>query len=433
MPRHRLPLFLLLLLLFAGLAPSPSPADAQQPPLPPPSEEQPESAPEDDGALETESLESPFAVPAPTPEASRYYWSGNLLWLVNVAWALAVPFAFLAFGWASSMRDLAAKWAKHWLPTVLLVFVGYSLAGWLLDLPLRIYGGFVRLHAYGLSNQTFGAWLGDSVKALGVSLVIGAVVFGTLYTLLRLSPRRWWLWAGGLTLPFLVFTVLVSPIWIAPLFDNFGPMQDKALEAKILTLADEVGVEAHRVFEVDKSEDTSRVNAYVTGIAGTHRIVLWDTLLAALDDDEVLMVMAHELGHYALGHVWMGILLGWFGSIVALFLTDRLGRELLRRFGDRWGVRGLADPASLPLVILLLTTLTLAGSPFALGFSRHQERTSDRFAMDLVQDPEACAGAFHKLLVENLSYPWPGPVYATLRASHPSIGERIESCADAAD
>ena len=396
------------------------PAQTEGPPASSPSAEAEDSAERDEA--------SPFTVPEPSPEAVRYYRSGNLLWLVNVAWALAVPALFLVLGWAAGLRGLAGRWTGRWLPTVLLVFVGYSVAAYLLDFPLSLYGGFVRPHAYDLSNQSFGMWLGDSLKALGVSIAFGVPIFGVLYTLLRKSPRRWWLWTGLLTLPFLAFTVLVGPIWIAPLFDDFGPMRDKELEAEILELADRVGVEAERVFEVNKSEDTSRVNAYVTGIAGTHRIVLWDTLLAELDDAEVLVVMAHELGHYVLGHVWTGILLGWLGSMLALFLVDRLGRWTLARWGGRWRVSSLADPASLPLILLLLTTLTLAGSPVALAFSRHQERAADRFARELTHDPEACAGAFRKLLVKNLSYPWPGPVYEALRASHPPIGERIEGC-----
>ena len=154
---------------------------------------------------------------------------------------------------------------------------------WALQFPLAYYAGYVRPHAYGLSNQTFLKWLHDLVIEGALGLAFGGLLVWLPYWLMRRSPRRWWLYTAVLSLPLMFFVMLVEPIWVAPLFDDFGPMRDKQLEAQILALADEAGIEGGRVFEVDMSVDTNAVNAYVTGLWSSKRIVLWDTLLAKLD------------------------------------------------------------------------------------------------------------------------------------------------------
>ena len=199
--------------------------------------------------------------------------------------------------------------AGSWFLTVGLYVVLYLAIVFVIDLPLAYYEGFVRQHAYGLSNQTLAKWLGDSLKGLAVEMAVGFAFAWVPYLLLARAPRRWWLYTALLSVPFLFVTVLVKPIWIDPLFNDFGPMKNKALERSILDLASRAGIEGSRVFEVDKSVDTNAVNAYVTGVFGTKRIVLWDTLIARLDEKELLFVMAHEMGHYVLGHVVRSILL----------------------------------------------------------------------------------------------------------------------------
>ena len=185
--------------------------------------------------------------------------------------------------------------------------------------------------------------------------------------------------------------MLVTPIWIDPLFNKFGPMKDKGLEAQILALADRAGIEGSRVFEVDKSVDTKAVNAYVTGFLGTKRIVLWDTLLAKLDEPEVLFVMGHEMGHYVLGHVVRSILLSSMRHLLGLFLVDRVGRWLIAPFRDRLGFDRLSDIASVPLVLMLLEVASLVLSPVALAYSRYQEHEADRFALELTHANHSAA------------------------------------------
>src|SRR5438270_1809162 len=172
------------------------------------------------------------------------------------------------------------------------------------------YAGFVREHAYGLSGQTAAKWWADALKGLAIAGLFGALTLWFPYLLMRRSPRRWWLYTGLAAIPLLVFVLFITPLWIEPLFNDFGPMKDKTLETRILALAGHAGIEGSRVYEVNKSVDTNTVNAYVTGFLNSKRIVLWDTILTRLDAPEVLFVMGHEMGHYVLGHTFQLIALG---------------------------------------------------------------------------------------------------------------------------
>jgi Zn-dependent protease with chaperone function len=270
--------------------------------------------------------------------------------------------------------------------------------------------------------------LTDSLLSVGVAMITGFAFAWVPYLLLARSPRRWWLYTSLLSIPFLFATVLVKPIWIDPLFNDFGPMKNKRLEQSILELAGRSGIAGSRVFEVNKSVDTKALNAYVTGVLGSKRIVLWDTLIARLDEKELLSVMAHEMGHYVLGHVVRSILLSSLLTLTGLYLVDRLGRQLINRFSHALRFNNLADVASVPLLLFLLEATSLFLTPIAMAYSRYQEHEADRFALDLTQTNHSAARAFVKLQQDNLGNPRPGLVYRIFRASHPSIGERIDFC-----
>ncbi len=276
--------------------------------------------------------------------------------------------------------------------------------------------------------QTFGRWLGDALKGLAVEMVAAVLFLGIPYLIIARSPRRWWLYVGLLTLPFAAFSALIAPVVVDPLFNEFGPMKDKALEAKIDALAHRAGIDGGKIFEVDKSRDTTAVNAYVTGLLGTKRIVLWDTLLAKLDEPEVLVVMGHEMGHYVLNHVAMGLTLASVGTIFALYLIHRASAWILGRFGSRFGFDQLSDVASLPLLLLLGELTMLGGAPVTNAISRHMEHEADRFALEITQTNRSAALGFAKLQQDNLAIPFPSPLYVLWRSTHPPIGERIEFC-----
>jgi STE24 endopeptidase len=368
------------------------------------------------------------AVPAPSAKAVRFYRSGIPLWFLGRAWSLAVPAVLLFSGISSRIRRFSSRTGRPWIVEVAVYAVIFLCLEFLLYLPLRYYAGFVRLHEYELSVQPFGRWLGDGLKGLAVEMVGAVLLLWVPYLLMAKSPKWWWLFTGLLILPFAAFSALIAPIVVDPLYNTFGPMSNKPLEVKIQALASRAGIDGGKIFEVDKSRDTRTVNAYVTGLFGSKRIVLWDTLLSKLDDDEVLAVMGHEMGHYVLNHVAQGLLLSSLGTIFALFLIDRIANLLIRRFQSRFGFHKLSDIASVPLILLLAQCTILLGSPVVNAFSRHLEHEADRFALEITQNNHAAALGFVKLQEDNLSIPYPGWLSTVWRSTHPSIGERIDFC-----
>jgi Zn-dependent protease with chaperone function len=377
-----------------------------------------------------QSSTAPVPVPEPSEKAVSYYRSGILLWIVNVVWGLLIPALFLFTGFSARIRDWAKRIGRWWFFVIGVYFAIFLIINFAIDLPLSFYQGYVREHAYGLSNQTLGKWFGDEIKGLLIGIVIGFLFLWIPYLLLKKSPRRWWLYTGLLAIPFLVLQILIAPIWIEPLFNKFGPMNNKELEAKILALATRAGIEGGRVYEVAKSEDTKALNAYVTGLGVTKRIVLWDTTIAKLDEDELLFVMGHEMGHYVLGHIWKSILFFSLLIIVTLYAIHRTAGWLIEKYHRRFGFTELSDVASLPLIILLFSAYFLIIAPIALAFSRHNEHEADRFGLEITQNNRAAATAFVKLQQENLAVPRPNVLVKLWQASHPTLGDRIDFAND---
>lgn len=367
-------------------------------------------------------------VPEMSEQAKRYFRSGNRLWVLNVLLGILIPSLWLFTGFSARIRSFAHRIGRKWFFVIALYFVIFTIISYVIDFPLSYYQDFVRPHEYGLSNQTFAKWISDSLKSLMVVLIIGILFLWIPFLLLKKSPKRWWLYTSLLAIPFLSFVVLISPIWIDPLFNDFGPMKNKGLEAKILAVAERAGIEGSDVYEVNKSADTKTLNAYVTGFGNTKRIVLWDTIIAKLSERELLTVMGHEMGHYVLGHVIKGILFFSLLILVTLYLAYRLAGGLIRRFQHQFGFAELSDVASLPLLLLLINLFSLIIMPVAFTFTRYQEHESDRFALEITRDNYAAAAAFVKLQQQNLGNPRPGLLYKLWRASHPTLGERIDFC-----
>ena len=382
-------------------------------------------------AVQAQSTSAPpaherVAVPEPSEKALSYHHSGNILWMVSNLWSMVVPLAFLWTGLSGRIRDVAQRIGRRRFFVIGIYVIIFSAIGFVLDLPLSYYAGYVREHAYGLSNQTFGKWFGDAVKGLLVGICFGVAFLWLPFALLRRSPHRWWLYVGLLMVPFLLFVSLISPIWIDPLFNKFGPMRNKTLEANILALADRAGIQGSRVFEVAKSVDTKALNAYVTGFGDTKRIVLWDTIIAALDERELLVVMGHEMGHYVLGHVWRMVVFFSLLIMATLYAIYRTAGWVIGRYRSRFGFDELSDVAALPLILLLFNAYLFLISPVIMGFTRYHEHEADRFGLEITRDNHAAATAFVKLQQENLAVPRPGWLYTMWRASHPPVGDRID-------
>jgi STE24 endopeptidase len=370
----------------------------------------------------------PVPVPVPSEKAMDYYNSGNILWVVDILWGILIPALFLFTGFSAKIRDWAQTLGKKWFLVIGIYFVIFSALTFLIGLPLSYYEEFVRQHAYDLSNQTFAKWLGDSFKSLMVGSLIGFLFLWLPYLALKKSPKRWWLYVGIGTIPFLFLFIIIAPIWIAPLFNDFGPMKDKVLEQKILVLADKAGIQGSKVFEVNKSVDTKQVNAYVTGFMDTKRIVLWDTIIDKMSEKELLFVMGHEMGHYVLGHVWKTVFFLSFLMLVSLYLAYRLADRLISKYKGRFGFDQLSDIASLPLLLILISVFMLIITPIANWYSRSHEHDADIFGLEITKNNHDAATAFVKLQQENLSNPRPGLLYKLWRADHPVLGDRIDFC-----
>ncbi|MDB6035655.1 MAG: Zn-dependent protease with chaperone function [Verrucomicrobiales bacterium] len=366
------------------------------------------------------------AVPQPSEKALRFYHQSNFVWTLRAIAGFLVPCVVLFTGFSGRIRNLACAMGRYWYFMVVLYLAVFLLLGFIISFPLDYWWGFVTFHEFGLSNQTFGKWFSDNLKNLLVTFSTGAAFLWAPYLLLKRFPRRWWIFTAVATVPFLFFMTLLKPLFVDPLFNEFGSMKNQALSTRILGLAEQSGIHGSRIYEVNKSVDTKTVNAYVTGFLGTKRIVLWDTLLAKLNDDEVLYVMGHEMGHYALNHVAKGILFSSMLVLVALYGIQRTAHALINRFKLSWGFDELHDIASFPLVLLLIHLFSLLLTPIGFAYSRHMEHEADRFGLELTRNNHVAATGFVKLVHENLSNPRPGPIYKLLRATHPPLGERID-------
>ncbi len=370
----------------------------------------------------------PVQVPEPSALAVSHYRSGIVLWVVSTVWAFAVPAAIFFSGLSARLRNLALRVSRRWYVT-LLVYLALAACLWfLIDLPLDFYSGYGRPHDYGLSSQSLGKWFDDEVLSLALGFLAAALVVWIPLLLMQRSAQRWWLYAWFAALPIVVFIALIEPIWVEPLFNRFGPMKDKALEARILRLAARAGVDATDVYEVNKSIDTNELNAYVTGIGASKRIVLWDTTLKEMSASQVEQIMAHEMGHYVLRHVWKGLVSGSLLLLLALWVVHVSSGWILSKTKGSSGVHEIGDMASLPLLVLVLSAVAFLLMPPMLAVSRHFEHEADRFGLELTHDNHTCATLFVEFVQHDLSYPRPAALVQWLRASHPSIAERIEFC-----
>jgi STE24 endopeptidase len=365
-------------------------------------------------------------VPAPSAKAIEYYRTGNLLWLADQVWTLLVFVLILSTGFAATLRSWARRTGRNWFFTIAAYWILFTLVGLVADLPLGYYRDFVRPHQYGLSNQTLQKWVTDLLTTVVVTSIVGALIIWVPYLLLKKSPRRWWLYSGLALVPFVIVANLVAPIWVAPLYNRFEPMHDKALETSILAQASRAGIEGSRVFEVNKSVDTNTLNAYVAGLFNTRRIVIWDTTIRRMTRPELLFVMGHEMGHYVLNHVWKLVALSVVSLIVSLYAAYRLSGAIIRRYGSRMGFASLSDVASMPLLFALLTAVNLAITPVQFAVVRHYEHEADRFGLEITRFNHSAATAFVKLQTDALAIPLPGLLFQMWHGTHPTLGDRID-------
>jgi STE24 endopeptidase len=281
-----------------------------------------------------------------------------------------------------------------------------------LRLPLAFWRGHLRERRWGFSTQSARGWLVDRAKGLAVSVVLTSGALLGLAGLARWLPRTWPLVAAPAAALLVLVVGFAAPVVLEPLFNRFAPLRDEELAGRLRALARRAGVPVRDVLVADASRRTRKVNAYVSGLGRTRRVVLFDTLLREADARQVELVVAHELGHRRARHVAQGTLLEMLGAVGTVVVL--------------WAA--VADPGDLrqaPLVLLVASALELVGLPVAAAVSRRWEREADRFSLDLTRDPEAFETAHRELATANLSdLDPPRPVYALL-FTHPTAPERI--------
>jgi Zn-dependent protease with chaperone function len=360
-----------------------------------------------------------------TPEMLRHQRILDTMYFVGFGYELLVLFVILRSGLAARLRGVSQRLVRWRFVQWMLFFVLLSLVTTVAEFPVAFYRGFIVPHEFALTHQTFAAWMGDLAKSIGVDLAIGSVL-AALVLLAMCRVRRWWivLWAGSL--PLVILGVIATPLIIDPLFNDFRPLRDVRLKNDLLTEASRAGIEAARVYEVDKSKQTTTMNAYVTGLGPSKRIVLWDTLLAKLDHDEILAVMGHEMGHYVLHHIWKGLAFEALVTLIGFALAQWLFERGLARWGARWRVQGRGDAASLPWLLALASILAFLFSPVYSSFSRHIEHQADQFALELTHLNEAAATSEVKFAEDSKVNPSPNRFIEFWRYSHPAAQRRID-------
>ncbi len=364
------------------------------------------------------------AVPADDPRMEAYSHGGYLLFALGSLWSIGVLALIVFSGFAVRLQGIARRVARGPNLEVAIYVVLLGAVTFAASFPLRVYRSYVREKAYGFANQTFAAWLGDQGKGLLVSIVLQAIFFTLLYVAIRRLGRAWWVAGGVLGVLFLVLGMAVAPVYIDPLFNTFEPLKDKTLRGEILDLARAQGIPAGEVYQVDASRQSEHNNAYVTGLLGSQRIVLYDTILRRFAPREIRFIMGHEMGHYVLHHVWKFIALLSVVIFVALYLVDRMARSVIAR-RPPLGIAALAEPASLPLMILIASVFLLVVSPVLATASRAQEHQADVFGLEVVKDPLAAASSFIKFGRYDLSEYEVNPLIEALMYSHPSPANRI--------
>lgn len=360
--------------------------------------------------------------------AQAYTQGGHWLIFWTALIGVAVLWLILRSGLLVRLRDrLAARGAGAGRITLVVLAAAFALEI-ILNLPWSVWSDWAREKAYGLTDQPLSGWLSETLLMSAIGLV-GAVILGEgVYALIRRAPRVWWAWSGGLVSLFLLVGMVAAPVAIDPLFNRYEPAPPGPVRDAVVALAKANGVPADRIFIYDGSRQSNRYTANVSGLMGSARIAMSDVMFKKdADIAEVRAVVAHEIGHYVLGHVWRNWIFLSALAFLGLFLVDRLFPLAAHLLGAR-DVRGLADPAGYPVIGVLLIIMGLVANPLSASFTRWAEIDADRFSLQQASEPDGLARA----LVKTIEYraATPGRLEEILFYTHPSVSSRIRMAMD---
>lgn len=361
-------------------------------------------------------------------KSDAYFEGGYWLILWNFLLAAAISIFLLNSRLSARIRDFTERMTRFRTLQVAIYAIAYLLLTSLLAFPLVVYQHFFREHQYGLATQTFGAWFGEQLTELGVEMIAFTILLIALYAVFRRAPRTWWLWGTAVVVFFLSILIMIGPVYIEPLFNKYKPLTDPGINDSILTMARANQIPVTQVFEVDASRQTNRISANVSGFLGTTRIALNDNLLKQCTLPEIRYVMAHEMGHYVLNHMAKILINFTILTLLSFALAKVLFEAALRRWGDRWNVHGIADPAGVPLLALIIVVISFVLTPINNTLIRVAEVEADIFGLNTAREPDGFAQVALKLgTYRKLD---PTPIEEFIFFDHPSGRARIRMAMD---
>jgi STE24 endopeptidase len=352
-------------------------------------------------------------------KAARYHRLHRRAIVASVFWSVALLAGLVLSGWHLRLRD-AAEFLLPRAPVpayVALLLILHETV----STPLAAYGGVVLERRYGLSTEPPGVWVKDQIKSMGIALALGASATSLIYAMIRRWPEDWWLPAGAAFAVIIVFLTNLAPVIVLPLFYRVKPLAREDLRARLLALADRAGARVLGAYEWGLAAKTRRANAALAGLGATRRILVSDTMLADYSEDEIEVVLAHELAHHVHGDIWKGIAFEAALIVAGFYLAARA----LGSLSEAAGLRSVADIAGLPVLLLAAGLVSIAMTPAANAMSRAFERNADRFALTLTKNPSAFISAMRRLAQQNLAEEQPSRVVQVLFYTHPPIRERI--------
>ena len=359
--------------------------------------------------------------------AKRYEASHNWLFLVDIVYTVILIALFVFVGKQGGFSAQLLAWiqsfcANYWIQVA--VYSGILTTMYMACLlPLSFYSGYYLEHKYSLSTQSFGSWLGDKGKSYVLNLVFMVFVAEGLYLFFMLAEKSWWLWVGVLWVGFGIILSNIAPVLIMPLFYKFKPLENDALKTRLIAMAERLKVTILGVFEMELSAKTKKANAALAGLGNTKRILLGDTLLKNFCDEEIEVVLAHELGHFYYKHIWQLILFGGAITFAGLYLVSLI----FDRLAVSSGFAGITDIAAFPVFLLCMFVFTLISMPINATYTRILEKQADNFALRQTNAPDHFISTMKKLADLNLADEEPHPLIEFLLHDHPSISSRIKA------
>jgi len=358
-----------------------------------------------------------------TARSNHYFEGGYWLLLWDLVVTLLLAWLLLHLRISARMRDWAERTTRfRWLQTAL-YSVQYFVVSTLALLPWAAYEGYFREHQYGMSNQDLGGWLGDQIKGLLIGVVLGSALLVAVYAVIRKAPRSWWLWGAGVALCFVAVVSLITPLYLEPVFNKFYPIADTPLKAQILSLARANGIPVDQVYEFDASKQTTKMSAHVSGMLGSAQISMNDNLMNRASPEEIKAVLGHEMGHYVLNHEYKGLLFAGAIFLIGFAFVAWAFKRIAARNASRWGLRGVADVAGLPLLFGLFGLYMFVLTPVHNSIIRTIEIEADAFGINAARQPDGIAQA--ALHLSEYRKMRPGPVEEVVFFDHPSGWNRI--------